>query len=83
VDFIISLKNGTILLLDTKTKDSDPEAPNKHNALRSYMKAQNEKGISMKGGIVIEEGNNWYFPELDIANTTDLRGWTTLDLNKL
>jgi type III restriction enzyme len=83
VDFIISLKSGTILLLDTKTKGSDPEAPNKHNGLRLYMARLNEKGMKLKGGIIIEQGANWYYPELDIQDTTDLTGWTALDLNRL
>ncbi len=83
VDFIISLKNGTILLLDTKTKGSDSEAPNKHNGLRQYMVEQNAKGMHLKGGVVIEDGTNWYYPELDISDTMDLTGWTALDFDKL
>lgn len=31
------MKNGQVLLFDTKDKDSDNEAANKHNAWRQYM----------------------------------------------
>ena len=33
VDFVIRMKNGQVFLFDTKTENSDSEAPNKHNAL--------------------------------------------------
>ena len=42
VDFIIRMKNGHIYLFDTKSVESDPEAPNKHNALIDYMEIQGD-----------------------------------------
>lgn len=75
VDFIIRMKNGQILLFDTKTKGSDENAPNKHNALLEYMNAQENSGKSLKGGILIPEGSNWWYSPLPISGTEDLTGW--------
>ena len=81
VDYIIRLKNGTVCLFDTKSKDSDPNAPNKHNALLRYIKSENEKNHKrLMGGVIIEQNENWYYSPLNIENTTDLTGWDALDL---
>ena len=37
VDFVVRMKNGQVFLFDTKTENSDSEAPNKHNVLIDYM----------------------------------------------
>ncbi|MEI7587584.1 DEAD/DEAH box helicase family protein [Runella sp.] len=42
VDFIIKFKSGKIGLFDTKTKRSDAEAANKHNALLDCLDAENK-----------------------------------------
>lgn len=81
VDYIIKLKNGTVCLFDTKTKDSDPNAPAKHNALLDYIEkenALNEKRLI--GGVIIQEDDNWYYSPLKIENTSSISGWTALDL---
>lgn len=80
VDFIIYMKDGSIYLLDTKTRGSDPEAPSKHNALRRFMEEQNKNGTKLKGGVLIQDGLTWKYPELDITDTDDITGWTTLTL---
>lgn len=81
VDYIIRLKNGTVCLFDTKSKDSDPNAPHKHNALLKYIKSENEKNHKrLMGGVIIEQNDNWYYSPLNIENTTDLTGWDALDL---
>jgi len=81
VDYIIRLKNGTICLFDTKSKDSDPNAPMKHNALLDYIKAENEKGNKkLMGGVIIEQNDNWYYSPMKIKNTSDLKGWDALNL---
>jgi len=84
VDYIIRLKNGTVCLFDTKSKDSDPNAPMKHNALLDYMKHENEKNHKrLIGGVIIEQNENWYYSPLKIENTSDLQGWDALDFNHI
>lgn len=72
VDFIIRMKNGRVYLFDTKSEASDPEAPNKHNALIDYMEIQ---GDDLRGGVIIENNGVWYYSRFHIENTTDLTGW--------
>lgn len=82
VDYIIRLKNGTICLFDTKTKDSDPNAPAKHNALLDYIQHENEQnGKRLMGGILIQEDQNWYYSPMKIENTSDTHGWTAVDFS--
>ena len=73
VDFIIKLKSERLMLMDTKSAGSDPEAPAKHNALIDYCRAHEAIG----GGIVIEDdgGGNWLYSDTYIENTTDHSGW--------
>lgn len=71
VDYIIRMNNGNIYLFDTKSEASDPEAPNKHNALIDYLAKQE----NMKGGVIIENNGVWYYSQYPIKNTTDLGGW--------
>ena len=74
VDFVVRMKNGQVFLFDTKSTDSDPEAPNKHNALVDYLQANKDKNL--KGGVLIEQGSNWMYSQFKIENTHDLMGWT-------
>lgn len=83
VDFIIRLKTGTICLLDTKTCGSDEDAPEKNNALQKYMEDYRKQGKKIVGGVLIGDGDNWYYPGGNIDNTDDLSGWSKLDLSKL
>ena len=73
VDFIIRLKNGNVCLFDTKTLGSDEDAPEKNNALWNYIEEHNElfkeKGIRFTGGVLIQQGDNWYYPEGLIEKT--------------
>ena len=81
VDYIIRLKNGSVCLFDTKSKDSDPNAPMKHNALLDYIKSENEKNHKrLMGGVIIEQNDNWYYSPMKIENTRDLTGWDALNL---
>ncbi len=75
VDFIIRMKNGKIFLFDTKDKNSDSEAPNKHNALLDYMAEENKKGKNLDGGVLIFSDDQWKYSSFKIDNTTDLKGW--------
>ena len=35
------------------------------------------------GGVIIEENENWYYSPLKIENTSDLKGWDALRLDKI
>lgn len=70
VDFVIRMKNGKVFLFDTKTENSDSEAPNKHNALIEYMA---DKGL--QGGVIVEKNDNWYYSRYPITTTEDVTGW--------
>ena len=70
VDFVIRMNIGKVFLFDTKTENSDSEAPNKHNALIEYMKDKD-----LQGGIIIEQNDNWYYSRFPITTTEDITGW--------
>ena len=70
VDFVVRMKNGQVFLFDTKTENSDSEAPNKHNALIDYM-----KGKGLQGGIIVEKDDVWHYSRFPIATTEDVTGW--------
>lgn len=72
IDFVIRMKNGQILLFDTKSQRSDMEAPNKHNALIDYINLPENKELHLLGGVLIEEGNNWYWATFKIEDTIDV-----------
>lgn len=76
VDFVIRMKGGQVFLFDTKTKNSDPEAPQKHNALLEYMKSEVNSDKNLKGGVIIhdKQSGNWLYstkPIIDTCNTTE------------
>ncbi|MDD6901865.1 MAG: type III restriction endonuclease subunit R, partial [bacterium] len=75
VDFVIRMKNGHIYLFDTKSAASDLFAPQKHNALIDYMAKHSTKEQPLFGGILIQQGINWLYSKLHIANTTELTNW--------
>jgi len=81
VDFVIKFKSGKIGLFDTKTKRSDTEAPNKHNALLGYIEKENERNKErvLMGGIIISEETSgivsFRYCTNRIIDTIDLKGW--------
>lgn len=79
VDFIVKMKNGDVFLFDTKTKESDKEAPYKHNALIDYINKPENQCKRLHGGIIIKDGfGNWVYPTslLDPATgTRDTSDW--------
>ncbi len=72
VDFVVRMKNGQIFLFDTKTENSDSEAPNKHNALIDYMADK-----KLKGGIIVEKQGVWHYSHFHIDTTENVTGWET------
>lgn len=83
VDFIIRMKSGDIFLFDTKTENSDPEAPYKHNALLQYMVLPENKVKRLHGGIIVPDAyGNWvYSPTpLDLRlGTSNTTNWKIFD----
>ena len=78
VDFVIKMNNGQVFLFDTKTENSDPDAPQKHNALLDYMQNEENSPKHLQGGIIVHDINhsgNWLYSPLPIDNTYDTRGW--------
>ena len=76
VDFIVRMKNGVVFLLDTKTKDSRPDDPYKHNGLIDYIVSQSGKTLPLKGGVLIESRPGvWRFCPQKVENTSDLDSW--------
>ena len=75
VDYIIKMKNGETYLFDTKTMNSDPEAPNKHNALLEYINSPENESKNLKGGVIIESNGAWWYSQDKIEGTDDLAGW--------
>lgn len=75
VDFIVRMKNGQVFLFDTKTEMSDPNAPQKHNALLEYMRQPENEAQNLKGGVIIEHNEVWYYSSLPITTTSDVTGW--------
>ena len=81
-DFVIRMKSGRVYIFDTKTLESDVDAPDKHNALIEYIRTENEKGRNMRGGIIINKPTGtdvWKYSPLPIDNTSDLTGWSMFD----
>ena len=65
------MKNGQIFLFDTKSQQSDMEAPNKHNSFVDYINSPSNENLHLLGGVIIEEGNNWYWAPFKIEDTKD------------
>jgi type III restriction enzyme len=70
VDFVIRMKNGQVFLFDTKTENSDSEAPYKHNGLIDYM-----EGTDLRGGVIVENHGVWHYSRFHIETTEDVTGW--------
>jgi len=85
VDFVVKFRSGPLGLFDTKTRRSDPEAPNKHNALVAYMEKENALRTDRKliGGVLIPDTTgdltHFRFCRNRISDTGDLTGWDFLD----
>lgn len=75
VDFVIRMKNGHIYLFDTKSKESDITAPEKHNALLQYVDENSTEETKIFGGVIIQSGSNWLYSKLPIEDTIDTLNW--------
>lgn len=76
VDFIVRMKNGQVFLFDTKTRESDRDAANKHNALIDYMDDPVNKALHLKGGVLIESRTDvWRFCPAKIDGTGSTEAW--------
>ena len=77
VDFVIRMKDSQVFLFDTKTENSDPDAPQKHNALLEYMQSEENIDKHLKGGIIVHDNHtgNWLYSPMPIENTYDTADW--------
>lgn len=83
VDFVIRLKNGKIMLFDTKSPGSEPlTAHLKHNALNAYIVAENAAGNNLVGGVIVQDGMNWVWSRYTIEDTINHQGWSYLDFKQ-
>lgn len=82
VDFIIRMRNGQVFLFDTKSAGSDKNAINKHNALIEYMNNKENEHLHLKGGVIIQQGENWKYSPMKIENTTDITNWDSFYPNE-
>lgn len=84
-DYIIQLSSGKTFIGDTKAGSSATEAKSRAEALQTYIKAQNEKGKNLVGGIIINEKTDckghWRVNQQDIYNydKNDLTKWDFFD----
>lgn len=81
-DFIVMLKSGCLCVFDTKTRDSDPLAPAKHNALLDWATKRTAEGKKTIGSVILPHGNGeipvWKYSATSITNTSDISTWKTL-----
>ena len=82
VDFIIRMRNGQVFLFDTKSVESDKNAVNKHNALIDYIHHDKNKDKNLKGGVIIQMGENWKYSPMKIENTKDITNWDSFYPNE-
>ncbi|MCH3993489.1 MAG: DEAD/DEAH box helicase family protein [Prevotella sp.] len=75
VDFIIRMKVGKVFLFDTKSENSDSNAPAKHNALLNYINEQNKKKKDLDGGIIIGHEDLWRYSKFAITETNNVISW--------
>ena len=81
VDFVVCFKSGVIGLFDTKTRNSDPEAANKHTGLIEYIEKRNSESDDLKftGSILIPETTagitRFRWCRNRITDTNNLTGW--------
>lgn len=69
------MRSGHTFLFDTKTEESDENAPQKHNALLDYMQKDENKSLGLKGGVIICNHEVWKYCPFKIYNTIVLDGW--------
>ncbi len=80
VDFVIKFKDkNKIALFDTKTKGSDKNFVNKHNALIDYLTKNSTTEKELIGGVIvpIEHGADiiWKYSDKKISSATDTNNW--------
>ncbi len=75
IDFVVRMKNGQVFLFDTKSKESDRDAVEKHNALIDYIHSEQNADKHLLGGIIIEQNSNWKYSQTKIKDTANLSEW--------
>lgn len=63
-------------MMSSKTKDSRPDDPYKHNGLIDYIASQSGKTVTLKGGVLIESRPDvWRFCPQKVEDTAGLDTW--------
>jgi type III restriction enzyme len=80
-DYIIQLKNGKILIADTKAGNTAVEAISRAEALYKYIETENVKGKNLIGGILVQQAQHWKInvSKTYLYNKNDLTNWKFLD----
>lgn len=86
-DFIVQLNNEVLCVFDTKTPDSDPAAPQKHNALLAWAAKRTTHSSKTIGSLVVPhlvgETITWKYCSASITDTNNLSTWQTLILSNV
>jgi type III restriction enzyme len=82
VDFIISFKDGSIGLFDTKADRTAVDAGPRSDGLQKYIIAENKKGKKLWGGILIDVSGTWKYNanKKYSYDPDDFSKWTLLKL---
>jgi len=80
-DYIIQLKNGKILIVDTKSGNTAIEAKLRAEALYKYIEIESKRGKNLLGGIIVQQGEHWKInlEETYLYDKNNLTNWTFLD----
>ncbi len=83
-DYIIQLKNGQTLIVDTKAGNTAIEAKSRAEGLYRYIEAENEnneESRNLVGGIVVQQSDHWKINQNEVYfyDKNDLTSWQFLD----
>ncbi len=80
-DYLVQLKNGQTLIVDTKAGITAVEAKSRAEALYKYIATENAKGKKLTGGILVQQGDHWKINrnETYLYDKNDLTNWRFLE----
>jgi type III restriction enzyme len=81
-DFMIQLKDGSIVILDTKSGMTAKDAKERAEGLQKYVKDQSKKGRKLWGGIAIYINGSWRYNDNEKYeyNPNNLSSWKVLEI---
>ena len=80
-DYIVQLKNGKILIADSKAGNTAVEAKSRAEALFKYIERENAKGKNLIGGIIVQQAEHWKINlnETYLYDKNDMTNWKSLE----